>query len=213
MSARALSASLVASKAIFPMGEWMMPPFSTRNSTLPALVSWMALAMSKVTVPVLGFGIRPRGPSTRPSRPTDFIMSGVAMTASKSIQPCWIFCTRSSPPTKSAPAASASFTFSPPAMATTRTLLPRPCGSTTVPRTIWSACLGSTPRFSASSTVSSNLVKWTFFSSAVASSIAYGRFSTWARAWRIFFPLRATATLTFGLLRAPRPGPSSGPCP
>src|SRR4029079_11953053 len=43
---------------------------STRNSILPPLMSETALATSGVTVPVLGFGIRPRGPSTRPSRPT-----------------------------------------------------------------------------------------------------------------------------------------------
>ena len=40
-----------------------------------------------VTVPVFGLGIRPRGPSTLPSLPTDRIMSGVAITASKSVQP------------------------------------------------------------------------------------------------------------------------------
>ena len=44
-----------------------------------------------VTVPVLGLGIRPRGPSTLPSLPTERIMSGVAITASKSVQPSvWI---------------------------------------------------------------------------------------------------------------------------
>ena len=33
-----------------------------------------------VTVPVFGFGISPRGPRTLPRRPTDFIMSGVAIS-------------------------------------------------------------------------------------------------------------------------------------
>ena len=113
-------------------------------------------------MPVFGFGIRPRGPSTLPSLPTARIMSGVATTASKSIQPPWIFSTSSSPPTKSAPASCASFCFSPPAIASTLLLLPRPCGRTTVPRTIWSACFGSTPRRSASSTVSSNFANFTF---------------------------------------------------
>ena len=127
--------------------------------------------MSVVTVPVFGFGIRPRGPSTLPSRPTARIMSGVATTASKSIQPPWIFSTSSSPPTMSAPASCASFCFSPPAIASTRLLLPRPCGSTTVPRTIWSACFGSTPSRSASSTVSSNFANFTFCTSGIASSI------------------------------------------
>ena len=40
-----------------------------------------------VTVPVFGLGIRPRGPRILPRRPTERIMSGVAITASKSIQP------------------------------------------------------------------------------------------------------------------------------
>ena len=49
---------------------------STRNSILPPLMSVTALATSTVTVPVFGLGIRPRGPSTRPSRPTLPIRSG-----------------------------------------------------------------------------------------------------------------------------------------
>ena len=40
----------------------------------------------------------------------------------------------------------------------TRTVRPEPFGSVHTPRTIWSACLGSTPRFIAISTVSSNFV-------------------------------------------------------
>ena len=80
--------------------------------------------MSTDTVPVFGFGIRPRGPSTLPRRPTARIMSGVATTASKSIQPPMIFSTTSSPPTMSAPASCASRCFSPPAIASTRLVLP-----------------------------------------------------------------------------------------
>src|ERR1051326_4158542 len=60
--------------------------------------------MSFVTVPSLGFGIRPRGPSTLPSLPTVTIMSGDAITRSKSIWPAWTFSARSSAPTMSAPA-------------------------------------------------------------------------------------------------------------
>src|ERR1700758_2011083 len=56
-----------------------MPALSTRNSTLPAFTSLMALATSKVTVPVFGLGIKPRGPSTLPSFPAERIMSGVAI--------------------------------------------------------------------------------------------------------------------------------------
>jgi hypothetical protein len=62
----------------------------------------------RVTVPTFGFGIRPRGPSTLPRRPTRAIMSGDAMTRSKSMKPPLIFSYRSSAPTMSAPAARAS---------------------------------------------------------------------------------------------------------
>src|SRR4029453_6628667 len=42
---------------------------STRNSILPPLISSTARATSMVTVPVFGFGIRPRGPRIVPSPP------------------------------------------------------------------------------------------------------------------------------------------------
>jgi hypothetical protein len=57
------------------------------NSTRPAFTSFTALAVSSVTVPVFGFGIRPRGPSTLPSLRTSTIASGVAIATSKSVQP------------------------------------------------------------------------------------------------------------------------------
>ena len=98
-SACALATSESVAKEVLPSGAWMMPVLSTRNSTLPALISLTALAMSMVTVPVFGFGISPRGPRTFPRRPTARIMSGVATTASKSIQPPLIFSTISSPAT------------------------------------------------------------------------------------------------------------------
>ena len=101
--------------------------------------------MSGVTVPARGEGIRPRGPSTLPSGPTRPIMSGAAMQTSNSVQPSLIFLARSSSPTTSAPAALAASAMSPLANTTTRCVLPMPCGSTTEPRTIWSACLGSMP--------------------------------------------------------------------
>ena len=53
-----------------PIGAWTFPALSTRNSILPAFVSLTALAMLNVTVPAFGFGISPRGPSTRPSSPS-----------------------------------------------------------------------------------------------------------------------------------------------
>src|SRR6185503_17976029 len=80
-SAWALATRDSGANEILPNGAWMMPVLSTRNSTLPALISFTALAISTVTVPVLGFGISPRGPSTFPSLPTARIMSGVATTA------------------------------------------------------------------------------------------------------------------------------------
>src|SRR5688572_8375434 len=121
----------------------MLPALSILNSTRPALTSRTALAVSSVTVPVFGLGMRPRGPRTLPSLRTSLIASGVAMATSK--------------PTNSAPAAFAASAEGP-LLANTRTLtvLPLPCGSGTVPRTIWSDCFGSTPRRNARSTVSLN---------------------------------------------------------
>src|ERR1041385_4016818 len=54
------------------------------------------------------------------------------------------------------PAAAASLARSPRANTATRTLLPVPCGSMTVPRRFWSGLRGSRFRFIAISTVSSN---------------------------------------------------------
>ena len=98
-SAWALSTRFCVGNDVLPTGACTMPVLSTRNSTLPALISLIAWATFGVTVPVFGFGIRPRGPSTLPRRPTPRIMSGVATTASKSIHPPRIFSTTSSPPT------------------------------------------------------------------------------------------------------------------
>src|SRR6516225_5892409 len=66
------------------------------------------------------------------------IWSGVAIAASNSSQPPWIFSIRSSLPTTSAPAACACSALSPTANTATRAVLPVPCGRLTVPRTIWS---------------------------------------------------------------------------
>ncbi len=156
MNAEAFSSSFFSSNEILPIGAWMIDVLSTRNSILPPLISLTALATSMVTVPAFGLGIRPLGPRTFPSLPTRRIMSGVATSASKSRNPPWIFSTRSSAPMWSAPASWASRALSPPAMTATRFDLPVPCGRTTVPRTIWSACFGSTPSSMATSTDSSN---------------------------------------------------------
>src|SRR6266566_4905380 len=135
----------------------MMPNLSVRNSTLPPLESRTARATSLVTVPDFGFGIRPRGPRIFPSGPTFAIMSGVAIAESKSVHPSCTRLTMSSPPTTSAPASWASRALSPTAKTATRTFLPVPLGSTTEPRTICSACRGSTPSRMWASTVASNL--------------------------------------------------------
>src|SRR5262249_40573189 len=79
--------SFVLSKEVFPIEAWMIEVLSTRNSTLPALISRTALPTSIVTVPAFGLGISPLGPSTFPSFPTSRIMSGVATSASKSRDP------------------------------------------------------------------------------------------------------------------------------
>src|ERR1022692_2135602 len=100
MRLEAFSTSFSDVKLILPTGAWMIPVLSTRNSTLPALISLIALTTSTVTVPVFGLGMRPLGPRTLPSLPTERIMSGVAITASKSVHPSdWILVTMSSPPT------------------------------------------------------------------------------------------------------------------
>jgi hypothetical protein len=96
-------------------------------------------------------------------------MSGVAMQRSKSIVPFWTMSTRSSAPTISAPAALASSALSPRAKTATRTVRPVPFGRLTTPRTIWSAWRGSTPRFIAISTVSSNFTEDRSLSSFSAS--------------------------------------------
>src|SRR5712672_2981114 len=187
MTVIALSTSFCGSNESLPTGTWTSAVLSVRNSTLPALISLTAPATSVVTVPVFGLGISPLGPRTLPRRPTDFIMSGVAIRASKAVQ-CsfWIFSTSSSPPKNSAPAASASLIRSPEAITATTLDLPRPCGRTTVPRTIWSACLGSTPRRMVRSTVSSNFAYFAFCRSGSASTNRYGRGSTSARAFTRF---------------------------
>ena len=92
------------------------------------------------------------------------------MQRSNSIVPPWIVSIRSSAPTMSAPAASASSAFAPRANTATRTVLPVPFGRVTVPRTIWSAWRGSIPRIIAISTDSSNFAVAFDFTSATASS-------------------------------------------
>ena len=96
------------SKLALPIVQWITPALSVRKRTWPALALRTAPATSGVTVPTLGFGIRPRGPRIWPSWPTTRIASGLATTTSKLSSPAFTFSARSSMPTMSAPASRAS---------------------------------------------------------------------------------------------------------
>src|SRR6202140_4575941 len=74
ITAVAFSTSLCGVNEIFPTGTCTSAVLSVRNSTLPALISLTAVAMSKVTVPVLGLGIRPFGATPIPRFATDIII-------------------------------------------------------------------------------------------------------------------------------------------
>src|SRR6266511_1219478 len=102
-TAVAFSINCSAPNEALPTGTWIIPALSTRNSSLPALISLTALPISMLTVPVFGFGMRPRGPKILPIRPTAPIISGVATVLSNSSHPSLIFLIISSLPTKSAP--------------------------------------------------------------------------------------------------------------
>src|SRR5690349_9576046 len=116
-------------------------------------------------------------------------MSGVATTASKSVQPPLMRLTTSSPPTMSAPASSASRSLSPCAITSTVLDLPSPCGKTIVPRTSWSALRGSTPSQTVNSTVSSNFADAISLTLATPLSRSYLRPSSiFSAAARYFFP-------------------------
>ncbi len=94
--------------------------------------------------------------------------SGVAITTSNSMKPPFTFSARSSKPTMSAPAFFAFSALAPWVNTATRTVLPVPRGSTTLPRTTWSDFFASMPRFTATSTDSSNLAVAVFFTSSSA---------------------------------------------
>src|SRR5450432_677618 len=85
----------------------------------------------------------------------------------------------SAKPTYSAPAALAASAALPSRVKTrTRTVLPLPCGSGTVPRTIWSDCFGSTPRRNARSIVSLNFAFGNFARTPTASLSGYVFFAS-----------------------------------
>ena len=102
--------------------------------------------------------------------PTTGIMSGVAIATSKSVKPSSTRSARSSAPTTSAPASSASRALSPLANTATVISLPSPCGSEIVPRSCWSAWRTFRPVRMCTSTVSSNLVGWKSLRIATASA-------------------------------------------
>src|SRR5919112_6731754 len=82
-----LAAILSGVKETRPIEAWMIPALSTLNAILPPLTSLTAAATSLVTVPVLGLGIRLRGPKTLPNRPILGITDGVAIITSTSVHP------------------------------------------------------------------------------------------------------------------------------
>src|SRR3954449_10831066 len=152
---------------------WTIAVRSVRYSTLPALDSSTALRTSIVTVPTFGFGILPCGPRMRPRRPTTGIRSGVAIATSKSVKPSCTRWARSSAPTTSAPASSASRALSPLAKTATVTLLPRPFGSAIVPRSCSSAWRTFRPVRTWTSTDSSNFARLSSLTRCVASAGLY----------------------------------------
>ena len=91
ISSLALSLILSALKETLPTDAWIIPVLSTLKSILPALISVTAFAMSIVTVPVFGFGIKPLGPKTLPNGPSLPITLGIVTITSTSTQPFLIF--------------------------------------------------------------------------------------------------------------------------
>src|SRR3954452_3970475 len=189
ISAAYFSSSARSSKLVLPIVRWTIAVRSVRYSTLPALDSSTALPTSIVTVPTFGLGILPCGPRMRPRRPTTGIMSGVAIATSKSVKPSSTRLARSSAPTRSAPASSASRALSPFAKTATVTLLPRPLGSAIVPRSCSSAWRTLRPVRTWTSTDSSNFARLTSLRRFIASAGAYSRSrSTLPRDSMNFFP-------------------------
>ena len=154
---------------------WTIAERSVRYSIRPAFAWDTACPTSSVTVPTFGFGILPCGPRIRPSRPTTGIRSGVAIATSKSVHPSWIRFARSSSPTTSAPAASASRALSPFANTATVTSVPAMWGNVIVPRSCSSACRTLRPVRMWHSTVSVNFVDCISLTSRTASAGEYCR--------------------------------------
>ena len=95
----ALSRICSAEKETFPTEACTIPFLSTLKSILPCFTSLTAFPISLVTVPLLGLGIKPLGPNTRPKAPILPIIAGIVMITSISVQPPLIFSIYSSNPT------------------------------------------------------------------------------------------------------------------
>ena len=158
ISAAALSTSFWASNDFLPTTAWMMPVLSTRYSTLPALFSRTALR----DVHRDGAELRVRHQAARAehlTEPADDAHHVGRRDHAVELEPALVgdllgeVLGADEVGARLARLASPSSPF---ANTSTRTDLPMPCGSTIAPRTIWSACFGSTPRFIARSTLSSN---------------------------------------------------------
>src|SRR3989344_7932368 len=76
-SAWALATTFSASQLILAMPSWILPLMSILNEILPPASSATALSGSGVTVPFLGFGMRPLGPKILAALAILGIMSGV----------------------------------------------------------------------------------------------------------------------------------------
>mmetsp|Transcript_1781 Transcript_1781/g.3926 ORF Transcript_1781/g.3926 Transcript_1781/m.3926 type:complete len:220 (+) Transcript_1781:178-837(+) len=150
----------------FPIGVNIPPSLLTRMMTSPLMASSTAFPTSAVTPPSFGFGMRPRGPSTRPRAPTPRMSPGVVMTRSTPLM-------RERSPDVRAFTASAtvpSGTDAPKATATSRdaasslrtrmlTRLPVPWGRDIFSLMFWLGLRGSSVTWRCRLTVSSNFAK------------------------------------------------------
>jgi hypothetical protein len=130
-----------------------------------------AVSTSGVTVPVFGFGMRPRGPSNLTELTDD--AHGVGRGDDHvEIHHAALDLLRElfHADEVSAPAALALSAASPWVNTATRTSLPVPCGRVVAPRTAWSDLRASTPSLTATSTVSLNFAVARSLSRPTASS-------------------------------------------
>ena len=153
-----LSANCSGVKFALPIVAWILPVLSSLNSNLPFLISETAPTRSIATVPALGFGIKPFGPSAFATFARSFMRSGEVTKTSKFIFPFSISAKRSDDPTISAPAFFTSSILSSEVYTATFTVLPFPCGRDVVALMTWSLYLGFANVFTAISIDGINLV-------------------------------------------------------